>query len=60
MIENGCLDAVYIPLPNSLHFEWVKKSLNKGLHVLVEKSLASSFEEVSELVDIARSKSFVG
>ena len=56
MIENGCLDAVYIPLPNSLHFEWVKTSLNKGLHVLVEKSLASSFEEVSELVEIARSK----
>ena len=24
------LDAVYIPLPNSMHFEWVKKSLLKG------------------------------
>lgn len=53
-IEN--LDAVYIPLPNSLHYEWVKKSLNKGLHVLVEKSLACNYDQVLELNRIANEK----
>lgn len=51
-VEN--LDAVYIPLPNSMHYEWVKKSLDKGLHVLVEKSLACNYNEVVELNQIAK------
>jgi predicted dehydrogenase len=53
------LDAVYIPLPNSLHYEWIKKSLNKGIHVLVEKSLSCSYKEVLELNDIAKEKRLV-
>ena len=29
LLQNGRLDAIYIPLPNSLHYVWVKKSSNK-------------------------------
>lgn len=47
------LDAVYIPLPNALHYEWIEKSLQRGLHVLVEKSLACSSSEVKKLCQIA-------
>ena len=47
------IDAVYIPLPNSLHFEYVKKSLEAGKHVLVEKSLACTYKEVEELNQLA-------
>ena len=50
------LDAVYIPLPNGLHAEWIEKALNKGLHVLVEKSLACSQEAVQRLNQIAEEK----
>ena len=50
------LDAVYIPLPTGLHYEWVKKSLKKGLHVLVEKSLACSYQEVDELTTLAKER----
>jgi len=53
------LDAVYIPLPNQLHYEWIKKSLDHGLHVLVEKSLACTGKEVVELNQMAREKSLV-
>ena len=53
------LDAVYIPLPNQLHYEWIKKSLDHGLHVLVEKSLACTEKEVVELNQMAREKSLV-
>jgi NDP-hexose-3-ketoreductase len=55
MIERNDLDLVYIPLPNSLHKEWVLKALLSGKHVLCEKSLGCSFSEVSEMVDTAKS-----
>jgi len=53
------LDAVYIPLPNSMHYEWIEKSLLKGKHVLVEKSLACNFEQVEKLITLAKSKGLV-
>ncbi|WP_029935173.1 Gfo/Idh/MocA family protein [Thiomicrospira pelophila] len=56
---NATLDAVYIPLPNSLHYEWIKKSLNNNLHVLVEKSMTCSLEQTQELNTLAQSKGLV-
>ena len=50
------LDAIYIPLPNSMHYEWIKKALNKKLHVLVEKSMACNLDQVKEINQLARSK----
>lgn len=59
ILLNSGLDAIYIPLPNALHFEWVKKALNQNIHVLVEKSLACSLEEVIELNQLAKNKELV-
>ncbi|UJH91295.1 Gfo/Idh/MocA family oxidoreductase [Antarcticibacterium sp. 1MA-6-2] len=59
LLDNFSLDAVYIPLPNSLHFEWVRKALERGIHVLVEKSLGCSYEEVVELNKLASEKDLV-
>jgi dTDP-3,4-didehydro-2,6-dideoxy-alpha-D-glucose 3-reductase len=59
ILEHDELDAVYIPLPNSLHYEWIKKSLEKNLHVLVEKSMSCNYDEVLELNNIAKEKNLV-
>jgi dTDP-3,4-didehydro-2,6-dideoxy-alpha-D-glucose 3-reductase len=59
LLEDPDLDAVYIPLPNSLHFEWVGKALDRGLHVLVEKSLACSFHEVELLTQKAQASNLI-
>lgn len=56
LIDKEYVDAVYIPLPNSLHFKWVKRALDKGIHVLVEKSMACSHSEVVELNNLAEKK----
>lgn len=56
---NSNVDAIYIPLPNSLHYEWIKKSLDKNLNVLVEKSMTCSLVETTELNEIAESKNLV-
>jgi dTDP-3,4-didehydro-2,6-dideoxy-alpha-D-glucose 3-reductase len=56
LIEDSEIDAIYIPLPNSLHFYWSKIAIEHGKHLLVEKSLACSLEEVEELNSLAVNK----
>lgn len=48
------IEAVYIPLPTGLHFEWVMKALAAGKHVLCEKSLGGTLAEVEQMVSLAR------
>lgn len=54
MIEDPNIDTLYIPLPPALHFEWAKKALEKGKHVLLEKPFTTSQAETSTLLDIAK------
>jgi predicted dehydrogenase len=49
LINDPETDAIYIPLPNGLHFEWALKSLQAGKHVLLEKPSTSNAQEAMSL-----------
>ena len=49
LLEDPKVDAVYIPLPNGLHFEWVLKAAAKKKHILCEKPLGVSRSQVKQM-----------
>ena len=53
LIENRNIDAIYIALPNSMHFKWAKKALEKNIHVICEKPLTCSLAQTKTLIEIA-------
>ncbi|MFH1039441.1 MAG: Gfo/Idh/MocA family oxidoreductase [PVC group bacterium] len=53
------IDAVYIPLPNSLHCEWVVRTARAGKHVLCEKPLSLTAAEAEKMASAARENGVV-
>ena len=50
---NSDYDIVDIVLPHTLHFQYAKKAMEKGRHVLIEKPIASTLEESRKLIAMA-------
>jgi scyllo-inositol 2-dehydrogenase (NADP+) len=55
LIQDPDLELIIVNTPNNTHFEYAKKALLAGKHVLIEKPLATSVSETRELYDIASS-----
>jgi UDP-N-acetylglucosamine 3-dehydrogenase len=56
LLDKNCddLDAVIISVPNYLHFETIKLSLENGLNIFAEKPLAVNVKQCKEIVRLAQ------
>ncbi len=59
LLDDEDVQAVYIPLPNGLHFKWVKAALEKKKNVLCEKPMVLNAADAEELFRIAKENGVV-
>lgn len=59
LLEDDEVQAVYIPLPNNIHAEWVIAALRKKKHVLCEKPLAMDPAEARKMYEEARKNNVI-
>jgi len=55
VLADASVDAVHLAVPNVLHYEFAKRALAAGKHVLCEKPLAMNSTQSAELAELARS-----
>lgn len=58
-LDDPEIDAVYMPLPPSLHVEWTEKAAAAGKHVLSEKPLARNVQEADRMIEVCRDSGVV-
>jgi predicted dehydrogenase len=56
LLDDPDIDAIYNPLPNTLHDEWTRKAADRGKHILCEKPLTPTARECEALVAYCRGK----
>jgi predicted dehydrogenase len=59
LLVDSAVDAVYVSLPNSLHFEWAMRSLSARKHVLCEKPFTRWPGQAEEAFELARHSGLV-
>lgn len=59
IFEDPQVDILYITSPHNTHYSFMKKALEKGRHLLVEKSITLNSRELDEMTALAREKGLV-
>jgi len=54
LLDADDIDAVYLPMANDEHAEWALKAIAKGKHVLIEKPMALSLDDIETICAAAR------
>lgn len=54
LLDNDSIDAVYLPLPNSMHEKWAVRAAERGKHIFCEKPLATTPAAAHRMLDAAK------
>lgn len=54
LLNDKAIELVVVNTPNATHFDFAKKALQAGKHVVVEKPFAATVEEADELIKLAK------
>ena len=59
MFTDPEVDVVYITTPHNTHIQFMKKAIENGKHILVEKSITLNSEELDEALELAKEKGVI-
>lgn len=59
VFEDEAVDIIYITSPHNTHYEFMKKALEHGKHIMVEKSITLNSRELDEMIALAAEKKLV-
>ena len=59
MFQDENVDIIYITTPHNTHYPFMKKALEAGKHLLVEKSITLNSRELNEMSELARKNGLV-
>lgn len=59
MFVDEKVDIIYITTPHNTHYQFMKKALENGKHILVEKSITLNSRELNEMIDLASQKHLI-
>lgn len=54
LLASGDIDAIYLALPNDMHRQYALPALQRGVHVLLEKPMATSEADCEAMIEAAR------
>ncbi len=59
LLADSNIDAVYLPLPITIHAKWAIAAIKAGKHVLCEKPLAANAEQAAQIQSAAQGAGLV-
>lgn len=54
VFTDPCIDVIYLATPHNTHYSFMKRALENGKHLLVEKSIALNSRELEEMSALAQ------
>lgn len=59
IFTDSMVDIIYITTPHNTHYAYMKKALENGKHLFVEKSITLNSRELDEMIALAKEKNLI-